>query len=160
MKTKNEIKIGKYDVGWISSGFYEQLPLVFEERKLGKFQTLERFMSDREVETKLTTGLCEVGDVVAFLKNPPEECKDGYSNLFYTSSCVVSVSWYAGTRKWDVDAWRRGVDEWYAGPRVFFPATDSQTLSKETLSPSDPLLEKRVEALEEQMRCIRKFLVF
>lgn len=50
---------------------------------------------------------------------------NGYANLFYTSSCVVLVFWYADDRGWRVCAWGRDDRGWDAGNQVFCPATDA-----------------------------------
>lgn len=49
----------------------------------------------------------------------------GRANLFYTPAFVVGVGWRAGHGGWRVNAWERDGDAWYAGGRVFSPATDS-----------------------------------
>jgi hypothetical protein len=150
---KNEFQVGKHNIGWLDSDFTK----YFGESKFGKqsiptFQTLPRQMDDSEIESELKPGLCELGDILAFLKNPPEKSKDGYANLFYTSSCVVRVRWHVDDRRWCVSTWRRDGSGWSAGRRVFSPATDSETLGKQTLRPSDTLsLESRVKSLESQV---------
>lgn len=47
---------------------------------------------------------------------------NGYSNIFYTPSCVVGVHRVGGG--WHVRAWGRGGRGWRAGYRVFSPATE------------------------------------
>lgn len=105
-------------------------------------------MTEILIETELKPGICEFGDIIAFLDNAPDECKDGYANLFYVASCVVRVRWYGGGREWHVGAWERDGGEWSAGNRVF-SATDSKKLDVE---PLDTLtletLNSRVEKLE------------
>ena len=44
---------------------------------------------------------------------------NGYANIFYVAGFVVRVSWYGGSRRWDVDAWRLGGDHWDGGHRAF-----------------------------------------
>lgn len=46
---------------------------------------------------------------------------NGYANLFYTRSRVVYVG--RGGSGWSVRDWDRGDFEWFAGRRVFSPAT-------------------------------------
>lgn len=45
---------------------------------------------------------------------------DGYSNLFYTPSFVVSVCW--DVSRWYVATWDRGDSDWNGAYRVFSPA--------------------------------------
>ena len=47
------------------------------------------------------------------------------ANLFYTSSRVVRVFWYADGLRWDVGAWLRFEFGLVAGLRVFSPATET-----------------------------------
>src|SRR3990167_77352 len=103
-KTNDEFKVGKYNIGFVSSLFEKYFGNTkFEERPMPTFQELAKRMTDSEIENELKVGLCELGDILAFLENPPEKSKDGYANLFYTSSCVVSGHCLACLRKWDVD---------------------------------------------------------
>lgn len=131
-----EIKVGKYDIGFVSSDFVERFgSQKFASRTLGSFQRLPRAMSDAEIESELKPGLCELGDVLAFLKNPPEGTKDGNWNLFYTPAFVVYVRWYSGSSFWSVSTWPRDDIRWRGGGRVFSPATDSSS----ALNSSDTL---------------------
>lgn len=140
LKASEAFKVGKHNIGYVSSGFMERFGTAeFAPRTLGTFQILSRCMTDEEIETELKPGLCELGDVLAFLENPPEVSKNGYFNLFYFSSCVVRVSWGADGRGWRVDAWGRDGDEWLAGDQVFSPATSNSIPMSSTLSPSKPL---------------------
>lgn len=92
-------------------------------------------MTDAEIESELKPGICTIGDVLDFLKNPPEGSKDGNWNLFYLEHFVVGVRWGAWSGFWRVYAWRRGDNnEWDACDRLFSPATKSEALSS---SPSD-----------------------
>ena len=86
-------------------------------------------LTDAEIETSLGGGHpfdeTEVCAIIAVLiENQPKGKGDvlinnGYANLFYTSSCVVSVRWHAGNRSWHVGTWRRDDHRWNAGDRVF-----------------------------------------
>lgn len=140
LKASEAFKVGKHDIGYVSSGFMERFGTAeFAPRTLGTFQILSRYMTDKEIETELKPGLCELGDVLAFLENPPESSKNGYFNLFYLSSCVVYVHWLAGGREWRVSAWERDGYGWFAGSQVFSPATSNSIPMSSTLSPSKPL---------------------
>lgn len=146
MKTAQEFKVGKHDIGWISSSFFERLPKTFTEKEMPRIETLTKDSTDAEIEE--THGLCELGHILAFLKNPPEGTKGGYFNIFYTESCVVDVYWSSGHSRWDVDTWYRGVDRWHAGHRVLSPATDTKDTQKKTLGDFDALT-LRIEKLEK-----------
>ena len=45
---------------------------------------------------------------------------NGYANLFYTASTVVSVVWVSDDRYWDVRVWDLDGRQWLGGSRVFF----------------------------------------
>lgn len=126
MKTSSEFKVGKHSIGWVDSSFLDRMPETFEEGTSLPFQQLPRVMTDAEILKELNVSECNLGDVIAFLKNPPEGTKDGYWNLFYMNGFVVRVSWYAGGGGWDVGAWSRGSRDWVASFRVFSPATDTR----------------------------------
>jgi hypothetical protein len=99
-----------------------------------KYADLGRNAVDREIEEKLGKGhiwsetqICAI--VADFIDKQPKGedgtlLNGGAANLFYTSSCVVDVRWYADDREWDVNVWSRGNDRWNADSRVFSPATD------------------------------------
>lgn len=100
---------------------------------LTKTQKLSCNMTDEKIEKMLGNGhifnetaLC---DTLAEMLQKQWGGKggrllnNGYANLFYTTSCVVSVHWYAGGAGWSVDTWERGDYEWDAGDQVFSPAT-------------------------------------
>lgn len=141
MKTKDEFKVGKHGIGYIYSDFFDFVDRNSEFEKaenVGTFKKLEHNMFDHEIELQLKPVLLTLGDIVAFMDDAPEECKDGYANIFYLEGCVVRVSWSADGREWYVYAWRRCGDRLSAGGRVFSLATSSQTTSTE-LSDSLPL---------------------
>lgn len=128
--------VGKHQIGYINERFLEHFKDVeFEAKTLPKFQKLPRYMTDAEIESELKPGFCELGDILAFLDGAPEECKDGYWNLFYTPSFVVHVIWHGA--RWHVLAWHRDVSAWDADYRVFSPATETSEPKPSTLSPSD-----------------------
>ena len=99
-----------------------------------KHKDLERVMTDAEIEASLgdrhqfsETILCHLLARLITAQPSGEEgelLSNGFANLFYTSSCVVSVRWGADYREWDVYTWRRDDDRWRAGNRVFSPATE------------------------------------
>jgi hypothetical protein len=109
-------------------------------------------MTDAEIESELKPGICELGDVLAFLKNASEECKDGYWNLFYFPAFVVGVGWGAGFGGWGVSAWDRGDGDWSDAYRVFSPATRHSENKPSDLGDFVPRAEfeewkKKVEAV-------------
>lgn len=124
MNSKEEFVTGKHSIIWVDFEFEENFPNIeFESVSYPVPQTLTERMSDARIESELKPGMCTLGDVLAFLDNAPEECKDGYANLFYFHQCVVGVYWSSGGRGWDVSTWQRGGRGWGAGGRVFSPAT-------------------------------------
>jgi len=141
-EASQEFVVGKHNIGWIY-GFKKFEGMKFEKRPMPTFQKLPRNMTDAEIEEELRPGLCTLGDILAFLDGAPEETKDGYANLFYTSSCVVFVLWDAGDRRWYVCAWDRDDVRWGAGRRVLSPANsdhlDSGLSSSESLTLPDTL---------------------
>ena len=150
MNFNEEFVIGKNGIGWMSSTFTTafkdaQFVSVFTPT----YQKLPRSMNDAAIESELKPGICTLGDVVAFLDNARDECKDGLANLFYFPSFVVRVRWDGSD--WSVDAWARDGDDWLSGCRVFSPATVKP--SSAVSSGSSPLtlesLADRVERLEK-----------
>lgn len=136
LKAKDEFIVGKHDIGWIDSDFKNRFGgAKFEERALGAFAKLPRSMNGNEMITKRVVEECELGDVLALLKNPPEESKDGDYNLFVLSSFVVGVYW--SDSDWRVRTWDRGGYDWGSHDRVFSPATVSNPPGTE---PSDALI--------------------
>jgi hypothetical protein len=123
-KSSEEFAVGKHSIGYVSSDFKSKFGSTeFDERPMPTFQKLGRSMKDAAIESELKPGTCELGDVLAFMDNAPQECKDGYANLFYFPACVVCVRWGADYAAWYVDTWDRRGREWSAGCRVFSPAT-------------------------------------
>lgn len=132
-----EFQVGKHSIGWIDSAFHSRVggKKQFSVGSMPTFQKLPRSMTDAEIESELKPGLCDLGDVLAFLDNAPEECKDGYSNTFYFSAFVVRVYWGSSRDDWSVNVWYRDGYGWDRGARVFSPATGSSTLkSSDTLT--------------------------
>lgn len=148
--TSKEITVGRLSVGYVSSDFKKYFgDISFEPKVTPTFQKLHRAMTDTEIEREFKLSFCELGDVFAFLQNPPEECKDGYANLFYFPSCVVDVDWRRFYGEWRVYAWERGDRQWGAGSRVFSPATSSSITRDLALEPSETLnLEKAIEIVK------------
>ncbi len=146
LEALDEFQVGKHGIGWVDSDFKTRFGgQKFAPKALGSFQKLPRYMTDAEIESELKPGLCDLGDVLAFLKNPPEEAKDGYSNIFYTPAFVVHVGWDGS--HWDVNAWQRDGYGWRGGYRVFSPATG--TLA--TLNSSDTLtLEAAIKLVKKE----------
>lgn len=127
LQVSKEFVVGNHGIGYVSTSFEERFgDREFEEVKgTPKYQKLPRPMTDEEVERDLKPGICSLGDVLAFLKNPPEESKDGYWNLFYLPECVVVVYWLSVYRGWRVGAWPRVGNQWNEDKRVFSPETIS-----------------------------------
>lgn len=157
MKSTEEFVVGKHGIGWVDSDFKKRFPDVeFPARHMPTFQKLGKRMSDAAIESELKPGLCELGDVVAFMDNAQEECKDGWANLFYTEGFVVSVYWDSGSGHWGVGTWRRDSDDWGGGSRGFSPATDSIPLVPVVLEHSGILT--LVSEIEERLVQIKKLL--
>lgn len=110
-------------------------------------------MTNTKIESELKPGLCELGDVLAFLDTPPKECKDGNWNLFYLPECVVHVYWHAVYGVWDVNAWPRDAYGWREGHRIFSPATEHSALRPLN---SDALT--LVSEIEERFERLKKIL--
>lgn len=139
MKPSQEFVKGKHNIGYVESSFISHVgDEEFELKGVPTFQRLPRNMNDAEIERELKPGLCDLGDIIAFMDNPPEGTKDGYTNLFYTPAFVVGIYWRVFDDVWDVNTWRRSGDEWNGGRRVFSSATGSSATSASgSLEPSD-----------------------
>lgn len=146
-----EFKVGKHSIGWINSSFEEQFSdMVFHLKELPTFQKLPRAMNDAEIESELKPGFCKLGDILSFLDNAPPECKDGYANIFYTTSFVVGVGWDSDAGAWYVHTWDRGGSRWRTDGRVFSPTTESSDTKDLVLEPSETLtLEKAIEVVKD-----------
>lgn len=128
MKASEQFKKGNNNIGYVDGTFSKHFgDQEFDQKAMPIFQKLPRSMNDAAIESELKHGLCELGDILAFIRNSPQECKDGYSNLFYFSAFVVFVSW--GYSEWSVRAGPRGGREWSDGDRVFSPETVSSATS-------------------------------
>lgn len=151
MNSQKEFAVGKHNIGWIDSDLKKRFSDVeFKAKELPTFQKLPRTMTDAQIESELQPGVCELGDVLAFLDGAPEETKDGYWNLFYFTDVVVDVGWDSSDRRWRVDAWHRDGSEWDGDDRVFSPATKTEKLGTMILRNSDALtLVQRLERLEK-----------
>lgn len=152
MKASTEFKVGNHDIGYISPTFEREFGSTsFNKRPTPKFQKLPRAMNDATIESELKPGMCELGDILASLKDAPKECKDGRANLFYFPAFVVGVRWRAGARFWGVDAWRRVGYEWSGGGRVFSPATGALISASSDLESSETLsLGKAIELVKAE----------
>ncbi len=144
-----EFKEGKYDIGYVSPDLITLIgDAPFEEKALPTFVTLPRYMTFSEIKKEFNPQNCETGDLLAFLKNPPEGSKDGELNLFPLKECVVYVYWDANSEEWLVDAWIRGY-EWGGGGRVFSPATQNSEPEALSSGTSDALtLERAIEVVK------------
>ena len=121
---------------FVYSGFEENIRDKAEPTEAGKEFKIASFdlaedANDAEIEEALPkdylfleTDVCAIIAGLIEKQAKGEEgtlLNNGYVNLFYTPSRVVYVRWRAG--EWLVGAWYRGVSSWYAGYRVFSPAT-------------------------------------
>lgn len=121
MTPSKEFIVGSHSICWMNDRFVEFVKDAreIETCLMPTFQNLPRAMTDAQIESELKPGLCGLGDILAFLDNAPEECKDGYANLFYFPGFVVDVHWGSHDRRWRVSAWLRDDDEWVSVRRVF-----------------------------------------
>lgn len=121
MKSTEVFKVGNLNIGHIDSDFESRVGGDVEEKELGSFKVLGEYMENAQaIEDKLNPGKCTLGDVYAFLKNPPEGTKDGRFNLFLVGDYVVSVRWRSFDGAWRVRTWGRE-DDWNSENRVFSP---------------------------------------
>lgn len=127
MKAVEEFVVGKHQIGYVDSDFKSRFGKDEFEMKEAptKFQKLPRYMTDAEIESELKPGICDLGDVLAFIENAPKEYKDGNWNLFYTKNFVVCVFWNGFFGEWYVGTWSRGGGGWGVDSRVFSPAAGS-----------------------------------
>lgn len=151
LKASEEFVVGKHKIGYVSNDFKKYVESIeFEQGDKPTFQKLGKNMSDAQIESELKPGICTLSDVLAFTENAPEECKDGYFNLFYFEAFVVSVRWRSVDSEWRVGAWRRdGSGGWSGGSRVFSPATaPSAPMVSEPLALEHSVLRITVTAIE------------
>jgi hypothetical protein len=119
---------------YVWGSFKENVLPKAEIVKVGTAYTLESFdliedTYDKQIEQSLgNKNVFSESDacaIVAHLIDQQPEGKEGvlltngYANLFYTPTCVISVYWYGGG--WYVSGWGRGDDAWLEGYRVFSP---------------------------------------
>lgn len=155
MKTSDEFKVGKYNIGYISDDFKnytKDLSLI--EKPLGTLQKLPKTMTSDEMVSDLGVGISDLGDVLAFLKNPSEGTKDGNWNLFIFDTFVVGLFWGSYYGGWHVDAFSRE-GEWGGSYQVFSPATVPSVPC--TLCPSCSQ-NSRITALENWKKEVEKII--
>ncbi|MBI2065446.1 MAG: hypothetical protein HYT68_00015 [Candidatus Zambryskibacteria bacterium] len=97
-----------------------------------KHVLLQQDMNDTEIEEMLgdkhlfteTEASALIADLISKQEGGKEGelLNNGYANLLYLGSCVVLVHWYAGSRKWFVNTWKRDDDRWNTGLQLFSPA--------------------------------------
>ena len=155
-KVSEEFKVGKNDIGYVSSTFLDLFgDMSLESGAVLTSQKLPRRMSDFEIIEELNVQECTLSDVLETLKTAQLLLRDGNWNLFYIkdSDRVVRVRWFDGG--WRVDDWGRRERAWRGGIRVFSLATDSKTLgSTDPRSLSLETLHARIKELEEwKNRC-------
>lgn len=139
MLAKEELSVGHNGIGWVSSDFKSRFfeSEIITPWRPGTWHKLPRSMKDTEIEKEFNIQHSSLGEVLGFLRNPPEGSKDGYVNIFYFPVCVVNVHWSAVCGGWHVNAWPRDDGEWSEDYRIFSPATDthsSGTVSSDTLT--------------------------
>lgn len=139
LKAKDEFKVGKHNIGWVSDFFKDNYGSEsFEESaKMPTSQTLTKYMTDSEIQSELKPDECTLGDVLIFLENDTKEHRDGNWNIFYVGTFVVGVFWNSRGGGWFVGTWYRDSRVWLTVTRVFSPATDPKTLGTK---PSDTLI--------------------
>src|SRR3989344_7122529 len=123
---------------WVYDGFRNMVVAKAQPTEAGTVFKLDhallnKNMKDEQIEASLPKNhlfdesvLCTIIAQMIAEQHKGKEGKllnKGYANLFYTSSCVVDVSWRADYRKWNVNTWERDDYEWGAGRQVFSPAT-------------------------------------
>lgn len=153
LKASDEFVVGKHSIGWVDSDFKDAFyDSEFSPNNLGSFQKLGEYMENADaIEKKLNPGKCTLGDVYAFLQNPPEGTKDGWANLFLIGDKVVSVSGDSEDGRWHVNTWFRGRD-WGDGSRVFSPGLGAKTLGPAlTLEKAIELVKKEGYLVYKQM---------
>ncbi len=152
----------------ISYYFNNNISSKAKETKKGtKFSlnsfNLKKDSTDEEIEKDLPKkhifSETEVCAIIAELIENKSEGKDGplldngYVNLFYTPSRVVSVIWVVGV--WGVFDWGRG-SRWSQGRRVFSPATGTAVLDSGTSDSLD--LENAIKIVKVAgYRIIKEF---
>lgn len=122
---------------WVSSSFTDKFGNkdVTPANTVPPFKTLAKDMLDSEIQKELGATECTLGDIAAFLENPPEGANNGYANIFYLPGFVVDVCWGAGSREWSVSDWPLDDYRWGAGRRVFSRnwSSDPQNQDLDTL---------------------------
>ena len=129
-KASEEFMVGKHNIGYIWDSFKNEFGNdEVSPGKILSFQKLPRDMKDSEIISELGVQECTLGDVLTTLDAAGEEIKDGYWNIFYIKghSRVVGVRWCDG--EWLVRGWVRDDFSWFAGGRVFSPATGARSSS-------------------------------
>jgi len=100
-------------------------PLEFHLESHELMQGATDVQIEESLDHKNVFGDADVSAIVADLILKQEKGKkgplltNGYANLFYTASCVVSVYWHDD--EWGVHAYGRDVCAWFQGIRVFSP---------------------------------------
>lgn len=151
LKDKSEVIQAKLAAGFDPKEYFKDRKGLFvwssfEDRILPKAELVKEASSmniesyilaknayDKEIEATLPekhifseSEVCAIiADLIA--KQPKGEegalLSNGNWNIFYTEAFVVGVCWGAGSGVWGVYTWYR-VGDWFAGERVFSPATD------------------------------------
>lgn len=142
---------------WVSSSFTEKFGNkdIQPAQTVPAFKKLERNMHDSEIKKEFGMEECTLGDVAAFLKNPPEGCNDGYWNIFYVAGCVVRVGWLSVDRRWGVGSWRLGVGSWSAGSRAFGRNRLSEPLASSGASSGSLTLSRSAVEADHEQRIVK-----
>lgn len=123
---KKTIKVGQYDISWISSEFQEVFGDVKVSPKRVKFQarTLEKKMTDSQIISEWKPTEATLDEVVYALDKKDGLLMNSYTNIFYVRDSkntlwAVGAHWYPFCGGWIVLVLSvaRAI-EWRAGTQV------------------------------------------
>ncbi len=155
MKVKDEFKVGKHDIGYVTDHFLRKFgEIEIEGGRYLPYQDLTENMFDTDIKSKLGVEEVTFGDILKTLESGTL-VKNGYSNIFYVGGFVVCVFWDSGSAGWFVDVWELDDGDWGAGGRVFSRNFTSGPQNS-ALGLSDPLL--LIEEIEEKLAALKALL--